>query len=194
MQMKKIFLVSSFLLANFAILLVAFYMLALGVTRKNQTVQANPIISSSYDSFSAVPESPTHTEVNIIASDARAKLVDFYFARYQSPMAGLGEAIVTTADKYNLPFGLVPAIAMCEGNLGKVIPVDSYNTYGWGIYGEKITRFASWEDGIEKVSRGLRQDYLNKGLTTPDQIMKKYTPGSNGSWAFCVDKFLGELK
>lgn len=109
-------------------------------------------------------------------------------------MIGLGEFIVDTADKYSVPFNLLPAIAMCEGNLGKVMPPNSFNTYGWGIYGDKKTGFDSWQTGIEKVTAGLKKDYLDKGLTTPDMIMKKYTPPSDGSWASCVNQYMGELR
>jgi len=109
-------------------------------------------------------------------------------------MTGLGKDIVTSADKYNLPYSLLPAIAQCEGNLGKRTPEGSFNTWGYGIYGDKVLKFQSWEEGIEKVSQGLRKNFLDKGLTTPDQIMTKYTPSSNGSWADCVDQFLTELR
>lgn len=153
------------------------------------------ILGSNYDAYTALPFPNTEqSSVEIIPADARSLLIENFFQHYHSPMRGLGAQIVSTADKYNLPFGILPAIAQCEGNLGKVMPADSFNTWGFGIYGDKITRFKSWNEGIEKVSKGLRKDYFDKGLTTPTQIMKKYTPSSNGSWANCVGQFLQELR
>jgi hypothetical protein len=157
------------------------------------SASANGLESGRY-AFGSVPEVNSQTSIEIIASDARATVVNDFFRRYKSPMLGLGNVIVETADTYALPFGLLPAIAQCEGNLGKVMPENSFNTWGWAIYGDKVTRFTSWKDGIEKVSRGLRNNYFNKGLDTPEKIMRKYTPSSNGSWAFCVSQFLAELK
>ena len=93
------------------------------------------------------------------------------------------------ADKYEIDYRLVPAIAMQESNLCKVIPHNSYNCWGWGIYGNTVTRFSSYEESIETVSRGLKKYYVDQGLKTPDQIMKKYNPSSNGSWAFGVNFF-----
>ena len=81
-----------------------------------------------------------------------------------------------------------------ESNLGKTIPNDSYNAWGYGVYGGKVTKFNSWEEAIERVSRGLRRDYFDHGLDTPEKIMPKYTPPSDGSWAFCVNTFLQELQ
>lgn len=133
-------------------------------------------------------------EAEIVASDGRSKLVDNFFARYNSPMVGLGQDIVEAADRHQIPFGILPAIAQCEGNLGKKMPAGSFNPYGFGIYGDLVTKFSSWQEGIEIVSRTLRREYFDVGLDTPETIMRKYTPPSTGSWAFCVTKFLEELK
>lgn len=197
--MRKILSVSTFLFVNFSVLTATLSLLmvhsATTTLAQNQFLpeSANPI-TSSYDSYAALPEVDTQSTVEIITGDARPGILDNFFIKYKSPMVGLGKVIVETADKYSLPFGLIPAIAQCEGNLGKRTPVDSYNTWGWAIYGDKVHRFVSWEEGVEKVSKGLRLNYFDKGLTTPETIMKKYTPSSNGSWSDCVTQFLGELK
>jgi len=79
---------------------------------------------------------------------------------------------------------------MQESNLCKHIYPGSYNCWGWGIYGNKVTRFSSYEEAIETISRGLKKNYIDKGYTTPEEIMRKYTPPSDGSWAFGVNTFL----
>lgn len=198
-ETRKFLSLSLFLLANFLIVFLSVITLPnLYLSDKTGLrVIRNPsetLITSSYSFYTAIPETPFPSEAVIVAGDARSRLVDKFLAHYRSTMSGLGSAMVASADKYQLPYGLVPAIAMCEGNLGKRTPEGSFNTWGYGIYGDKVLKFKSWQDGIETVSRGLRKNFLDKGLTTPEQIMTKYTPSSNGSWAECVQQFLNELR
>jgi hypothetical protein len=54
--------------------------------------------------------------------------------------------------------------------------------------------FSSFSEGIEEVSRGIRKEYLDKGFATIEEIMGKYTPLSNGSWAEGVNKFMAEME
>ncbi len=127
-------------------------------------------------------------------SDARPEIVRQYLSSYNSPLVPYSELIVQTADKYSLDFRLIPAIAQQESNLCKIIPPGSYNCWGWGITGSSSLGFDSFDDGIETVSKGLRENYLNKGYTTVEDIMSKYTPQSNGSWANGVSQFMGEMQ
>jgi hypothetical protein len=83
---------------------------------------------------------------------------------------------------------------MQESGACRVIPIDSHNCWGWGIYGGKITRFASYPEAIETVSRGIKKYYIDEGLTTTEQIMSKYNPSSTGSWSFGVNYFLNGLE
>ena len=197
--MRKILVFSSFVLGNFAILVVCFLFLTVYTTKQSTATSAAPLETinqpiGQYSLFAALPTGSSQPNFQIVAADARAKLIDDFFRSYNSPMIGLGSDIVIAADKYHIPFGLLPAIAQCEGNLGKAMPPNSFNPYGFGIYGDQMTKFGSWQEGIETVTKTLRRDYFDQGLDTPDKIMKKYTPPSTGSWAFCVNKFLEELK
>ncbi len=149
----------------------------------------------SYQAFSPAPQVLTaFTGAMVIPADARPGLVDNFLAKYRSPFTGLGPHIVQTADKYQLPYNLIPAIAQCESNVGKTIPHDSFNAWGYGVYGGSVLHFNNWTEAVERVSRGLREDYFKYNLDTPEKIMKKYTPQSNGSWARCVNQFLEELQ
>ncbi len=128
------------------------------------------------------------------ASDARPEIVKQYLEFYKSPLVPYADLIVQTADKYSLDFRLIPAIAQQESNLCKVIPPESYNCWGWGITGSSTLGFKSYENGIETVSKGLRENYFDKGYTTVENIMSKYTPQSNGSWAHGVNQFMTEMQ
>lgn len=47
------------------------------------------------------------------------------------------------------------------------------------------------------VARGLRRNYVDQGLTTPQQIVSKYAPASDnnneGNWASVVSQVMGQL-
>lgn len=127
-------------------------------------------------------------------ADARSANLKNFFRRYNSDLYDEAEFIVAISDKYGFDYRLIPAIAMQESNLCKYAPLDSYNCWGWGIYGTKVTRFESYEEAIDTVARGLKRDYLDHGLVTASDIMQKYTPSSNGSWAHGVNTFLKVLQ
>jgi hypothetical protein len=111
-------------------------------------------------------------------------------------MQGEGTLIVSTADKYQIDWRLVTAIAFQESSLGKVMPKSSYNAWGWAIFTGKNSgaSFDSWQKGIETVSKGVAQDYYARGLKTPKQIMTRYAPSSNGSWADSVQAAMNEIE
>jgi hypothetical protein len=147
--------------------------------------------------YAALPESTNYISDEIQHADGRAKIIEDFFKGYKAPLSGQGEAFIKIADKYQLDYRLLPAIAMQESNGGKRVIKDSFNPFGYGIYGNLVIRFNSWEEAIERVGRALREDYLNKGLKNPTQIMAKYTPPSlakEGAWAKGVNTFMEELR
>ena len=63
-----------------------------------------------------------------------------------------------------------------------------------GIYGDQVVRFQTVEERIETVAQTLAKNYTTKGLMEPEEIMRKYTPQSKGSWAAGVLHFMNEMK
>lgn len=126
--------------------------------------------------------------------DARAANLRNFFGKYRSPLYDYADHIVTISDKYGFDYRLLPAIGMQESNLCKYAPEDSYNCWGHGIYGRRVTKFASFEEAIDAVARNLKENYLDKGYTTPETIMSKYTPRSNGSWARSINLLITALE
>lgn len=164
----------------------------------NVTIEENRNLLISPQSgvrvFASLPiTSPKVTDV-IGVADARPEILKNYLSKYNSPLVPYSNLIVETADKYSLDFRLITAIAQQESNLCKIIPPGGYNCWGWGITGSSTLGFDSFEHGIEIVSEGLRRLYLNKGYKTVDEIMTKYTPMSNGSWARGVNQFMGDMQ
>jgi len=81
-----------------------------------------------------------------------------------------------------------------ESNLCKIIPPETYNCWGWGIHSKGTLGFSSFEEGIETVSQGLKKTTSTKDFRTIEEIMSKYTPLSNGSWAEGVNQFMQEME
>ena len=126
--------------------------------------------------------------------DKRIAVLKAFLRQHDSPLYDHAEFIVKISDQNELDYRLLPAIAMQESTACKAIPVNSFNCWGWGIYGNTVTRFSSYEEGIDTVARGLKTNYIDRGLKTPEEIMRKYTPSSNGSWALGVNTFVGVLE
>lgn len=157
-------------------------------------VTATDINHSGIKIFASLPSEIPTISGTANAADARNEIIKQYLSRYNSPLEPYANLLVTTADKYKIDFRLLTAIAQQESNLCKIIPPDSHNCWGWGIHSKGTLGFSSYEEAIDTVSKGLKEEYIDKGYTTPDQIMSKYTPLSNGSWASGVNTFLTEME
>lgn len=144
--------------------------------------------------YASLPSKIPEVGGTIESADARPEIIKEYLEYYNSPLVPYAGFIVQTADKYRIDFRLITAIAQQESNLCKIIPPGGFNCWGWGITGESTYGFKSFEQGIEEVSQGLRENYLDKGYTTVEQIMSKYTPLSNGSWAHGVNEFMTAMQ
>lgn len=160
----------------------------------SKTVRPNV---QNFKLYAALPESENLISDSVIPADGRAKIIEDFFKDYKTPLVGFSNIFIQVADKYQLDYRLLPSIAMQESNGGKRVIENSYNPFGYGIYGTLVIRFKSWDEAIERVGRALKEDYLNQGLKTPYQIMAKYTPPSlakDGAWAKGVSSFMEELR
>lgn len=123
--------------------------------------------------------------------DNRAKILSEYLAQFNSPLQNHAQDFIEAADTYNLDWKMVASIAGVESTFGKHIP-GGYNAWGWGVYGTQAIYFNSWRDGIFTVSKGLRENYLNKGLTDPYSINRIYA--ASPSWGKNVSYFMQDLE
>lgn len=155
-------------------------------TNRTQTgVKVYASLPNTFPEISDVTES----------ADARPEIIRNYFIKYNSPLSDLSNYIVEKSDFYGLDFRLIPAIAQQESNLCKIIPPNTYNCWGWGIHSRGTLGFSSYKEAIDAVMSGLKSEYIDKGLTTPDTIWKKYTPSSpDGAWAKGVNQFMSDMQ
>lgn len=177
---------SSILTLSFAFVLLIY------ISTTQQTVQK----ISSFQNYAALPSHNIVVSDSIGFTDARAKIVEDFFKSYNAPLAEYAEVFVRVADEKDIDFRWLPAISMQESNGGKRIIPSSKNPFGYGIYQDKVTKFATFEDAIERVARGLKEDYFDQGLTTPEEVMAKYTPPSvalGGPWAKGIRQFMEEM-
>lgn len=145
--------------------------------------------------FAALPKVSFEIKTALAKEDARPMLIDRYLNHYNSPIAGMGDYIVKVSDAVGLDPYLVIAIAQQESNLGKLMPPNCHNAWGWGIHSAGTLCFDSWNEGINTFVSGLSEKYLAYGLRTPEEIMTKYNATSpNGAWAKGVNQFLEELQ
>lgn len=158
------------------------------------TYQGENLGVNEYQLYAAIPEVLENFTENIKTGDARGEIVRKFLEMHNSPLVPYSQLLVKTADTYNLDFRLLPAIAMQESNLCKKMPEESYNCWGFGIYGDKVTRFSSFEEAIETVAKTIRSKYVDKGHLTIEEIQAKYTPASRGSWARSVEHFMNQMR
>lgn len=145
-------------------------------------------------SFAALPGTENIIEDITEQKDARVETVRRFFVRYKSDLEPFAGDVITAADKYGLDYKLIPAIAMQESNLCKKAPKNSYNCWGFGIYGKKVTKFEDYKEAIDTVTKTLAMEYKGKGLETAEEIMAKYTPSNTGAWADSVNFFMKQLE
>jgi hypothetical protein len=117
---------------------------------------------------------------NVLSKQEKADAIDAYFAWKNMPLEGMGMKMVEEAEKNDLDWRLLPAIAARESTGGKFeckrVP---NNAFGWGSC--KIG-FKSNEMAIEVVARNLggnnpktAKHYDDK---TTKQILHAYNPPS----------------
>lgn len=113
-----------------------------------------------------------------------------FFQHYGSPLADSASVFVSEADKNGLDYRLLPAISGVESTFGRNYILGTYNVYGWG--GGEI-RFSSWQEGISQVSKGLKENYINKGAIDLEAVSWIYCPPGNLSWAAKVKHFMEQI-
>lgn len=193
--MGKLFLLTSYFVITPTILCLAIVFSSLIAFQRNQSslVSFSPVNYSSV-AYAALPSTQSISQGAIQLTDARTELVRQFFARYGSPLEPYADHVVSMADKYNLDFRLLPAIAMQESNLCKKAPEGSNNCWGYGIYGGRVKTFPSYEQAIEAITKTLAKDYKDDGLHAPEEIVKRYTPSDNGRWVYAVTHFMEQLQ
>ncbi len=123
--------------------------------------------------------------------DPRAQILADYLAQYDSPLQYHAQDFIDAADTYRIDWRWVPAISGVESTFGKFTP-GGYNAWGWGVYGDQAIYFTSWRNAIFTVTRGLKEGYIDKGLTDPYSMNRVYA--ASPYWGGHVDYFMHDLQ
>ncbi len=116
-----------------------------------------------------------------------------FLDKYNSPLKSHARTFVEQAERYNLDYRLLAAISGVESTFGRQLPDNSYNAWGWGIYGDNMIRFASYPEAISTISQSLRENYINKwGAQNVYQIGRFYA--ASPTWAQRVVYFMGKIE
>lgn len=165
-------------------LLISFLLLTL-LTLFTPTALAEEKLSGSSANFAAI--------LKTRVGDNRAKVLQKYLEKYDSPLAPYATVFVSDADEYNIDWRLVPAIAGVESTFGKAHPANCNNDWGYGIYGNNMLCFFSYYEAIHTVSQALREQYMNKwGATDVYSIGHLYA--ASPTWADRVTYFMNDIQ
>ncbi len=188
-MIRKLALVSVWLLVTPTLLI------SLGVLITIEKAKVNlPSVSASFEA--RVPEGESNNiqgEVIVTKiNDTRPFIVEKFLKG--TPLAPHSKYMVEVADKYDIDYRLIPAIAMKESGAGTAVTETSHNA--WGFENGR-TQFSSWETAIETVGKTLKKRYIAKGMTTPDEIMPVYAPPqmeTGGKWAKDINYFYTQME
>ncbi len=103
---------------------------------------------------------------HVALSKERAEKIDAYYKKRGMPLEGYGAKMVAEAEKNNLDWRLLPAIAIIESTGGKF--ACHQNPFGWGSC--KI-KFNNWNEAIETVARNLGGNNPNTARYYKDKTM-----------------------
>ncbi len=195
MFLRKAAVVASFFIITPLLLFSSVFLYAF---RNSQLQTKNFFISldnkNANVAYAALPSTTEAFDAGVIAGDVRVEKIKNFFNTYNSLLANYADLIVQNADKYGLDYRLLPSIAMQESIGCKKVHAGTNNCFGWGIYTHKITSFNSYEDSINTISKLMAQNYINKGLNTPEEIGPKYNPGNVNDWISKINFFMDKIQ
>jgi hypothetical protein len=195
--MRKLVLLAGFFLSTPLVLIFSLLLLlTISYEKDRQTLSISPFQKQEGVAYAALPSQFYSVQQKILSGDVRVEAVRQFFANYKSPLVPQASFVVRMADKYKIDYRLIPAIAMQESNLCQKILKNSYNCWGYAIYGKHKKTFKNYETAIEAVTYTLAHDYKkDRGLVTPEEIAGRYTSASSKErWAKSVAYFMDELR
>lgn len=153
-----------------------------------------PISRSGVQVYASLPSSFPSISGEVEVGNTKVGLLKSYLDDRGSPLAPFAEDIVGISDKYGLDYRLTTAIAQKESGLCNAIPEGSNNCWGWGIHSKGVLTFNSYVEGVEAVSKGLKENYIDQGYNTVEEIMTKYAHSSSTTWAEGVLNYMSQIE
>ena len=106
-----------------------------------------------------------------------------------SPLVTEVDAFIDACTTYDIDCYLLPSIAGLESSYGKHLIAESHNPFGWG--GGRIY-FDSWSDAFHAVAEGLKNNYIDRGAESIEEIGPIYA--ASPTWAIRVRSINDEFE
>lgn len=131
-----------------------------------------------FSAFVFKPEIPLEPEitvqlVEVEVVDPRIEKLEVFFRRYKCPQPYYIEQYLEIADKYDLPYSLLPTLSLKESTCGKQV-FRKNNHWGFGYMS-----FDSVDAGIEYVGDKLTNGKYYRGKGLEDKL-RTYNSVSKG--------------
>lgn len=101
--------------------------------------------------------------------------------------------IEDSAKRNGVDPALLEAIIRHESANGTSNAARNYNNLGGVMSGKRLKRFTSKQESVESVA-GILAAYRNRGLTSIEQISRRYAPGYSRQWISCVSHFKRKIE
>lgn len=166
------------------IILFAFALLLFTLFAPNK-IQAQEKASGSSATFNDI--------LAVQYQDNRVLALTNYLEAQDSPLAPYAATFIAQADMYKLDWKLLPAIAGTESTFAKAEPAGCYNSFGFGIYTNHMTCFASYDEAIRIIAQTLRTRYMDEwGAGNVEEIGARYA--ASPTWAAHTQFFINQIQ
>jgi len=136
--------------------------------------------------FFLIPTKLGLAESSLLKVDEREIKLDKFFDRYKCPQPNYAQEYIQEADRYNIPYTLLPAISIQESTCGRHYRFDNY--WGWN---SARTGFSTVAQGIDFVSSQLALGRYYKDKTIKAKL-QTYNP--NPSYAPKVIQLMTQIE
>lgn len=165
-----------------AIIFLLFVSLVAVVPTQAQLIAGSSAAVVKYDQLSTSKAQPGDIAL-------KRKTITQILKKYNSPLTDEVDSFIEACTTYELDCYLLPSITGVESTFGKFLIPGTHNPFGWG---RGLIEFESYHEAIMTVGKGLRENYINKGATTIEQIGAIYCEGN--TWAGKVSYFDRQFK
>ena len=106
-------------------------------------------------------------------------------------LTGKGEQFCKAQEKYGINASFLVGIANHESAMGKSDYARNKNNIAGIRGGNGYLTFSSVDECIDKMAANLKEKYIDKGLTTIEQINKKYA--ESNKWSSAVIRHMNPM-
>lgn len=155
-------------------------MIATSLSVNAITTQLQELLPQSSISITQLSQEDQQAQKLQKEREDKASKIDTYFENHNMPLAGYGMEMVLAAERHDIDWRMIPAIAVRESTGGRnACKSVSFSPFGFGSC--RIS-FKSYEDAIEVVAKNLGGDNPNTARhydgKTDRGILQSYNPPS----------------